>query len=270
MLQIVKTESSLARWRKRVRGTLAIKQLETCHILSKGRISLPERSRQYFPGTNCGDTLTNVDVPPPEDVWRLTWKNKKQLYGKKHLIAVGGKTDGVDTHDHVKRTDDTMEPVVFHPMPLTFYFQVLEDFYAKRVIDLVAGDAFFAYACLLRRVGYVGICFTQYHADALHAHLISKLRVDMADPANALYNPSYALAIGANSADPADPQHPPGGAPPKPKPKPKATGKPKPKATTKKTTSITDDKDDVDNESDAFSGEGCDGDDVWDPLEDGN
>ena len=39
--------------------------------------------------------------------------------------------------------------VLTHMIPLRLlYFQVLQDFYVKRVIDLVAGDALFAYACL--------------------------------------------------------------------------------------------------------------------------
>ena len=182
MLQIVKTQESLAAWRKRVRGPLTIKQLETCHIISKGKVSIPERSRQHFPGTNCGDTLTDVNIPHPDDVWRLS---KKALCGKTEV-------DG----PHEKRSPETIEPVIYHPMPSKFYSQLLDDFYVKRVIDLVACDGMFAYACLKHRVGYVGICFTQEHASLLEEMFIAKLKVDMAVVGDPLYNPQYAMAIG--------------------------------------------------------------------------
>ena len=138
-LQIVKNEESIKAWRRKNRpGTLAIKQLETAHLISKGRICLPERPREYYPGTNSGDTLTDVKIPHPDTVWRETWKNKKMLYGKKHLILVGGRTEGVEPNDSgqiAKRNDDTVEPVVWHPMPLEFYLQMIDDFYVLSGVE---------------------------------------------------------------------------------------------------------------------------------------
>lgn len=66
----------------------------------------------------------------------------------------------------------------------------------NRIIDLVATDAVFAWAAMLKHVGYVGICFTKQHEQLILNHLISKLKVAMADAASPLYNPSYALAVG--------------------------------------------------------------------------
>ena len=97
LLQLVKTEESLSAWKKKNRSTtLGVKQMEWAHVLSAGRISLPEKHRKHYRGTNCGDTISDLVIPPMEKVWNLPWKNKKLLYGKKHLIAVGGKTSGVD------------------------------------------------------------------------------------------------------------------------------------------------------------------------------
>ena len=48
----------------------------------------------------------------------LPWGDKKALYGKKNLIAVGGKTKGAGLGDVVERkTDATVAPVTHHGMP---------------------------------------------------------------------------------------------------------------------------------------------------------
>jgi hypothetical protein len=267
LLQIVKTEESLQAWKKRNRAsTLSVKQLEHAHILSFNKICLPERPRKHYGGSNCGDTLTDVVIPKAEQVWSLTWKDKKKLFGKKHLIAVGGKTetDGSNMKDN-KRTDSTVEPVVFNPMPKEFYGTLVTDFYAKHVFDLSTLDEVFAYECLILGVGYVGICYTKDHILLLEARLRQRIASDMADPNSPLYNPAYALAVGATAKkEPAKSL--------KVKGKPKK-GAPKKKATlAKKPKGGKDDGDDDDDGSDLFSGEDDDDDDdddddaTWDPL----
>ena len=96
LLNIGYDGDSVAARRKVVRGTLSLKQMEGANILSHNKISLPEKGWGHYPGTNQGDTLLGVVLPPYDstEVWKLTWKQKKALYGKKHLIAVGGKTLG--------------------------------------------------------------------------------------------------------------------------------------------------------------------------------
>ena len=288
-LQVVKTEESLAKWRSRSRAsTVGVKQMETAHLVSKGRISLPERQRQYFTGTNCGDTLTPVNIPAPDEVWRMSWKDKKQLFGKKNLIRVGDKTEAAEPAGVAAgRSDESMEPVLWHPMPLNFYLQMIDDFYVNRVFDLSALDGLFGWACLEKHVGYVGICFTKFHAEALQEHYISKLKVAMADAASTLYNPSYALAIGAIKKGEDDAT---GGKKPRGKKDPKAGGKPagsaegtgtvaaKKKARQKQISAVKKRKrackvtgDDDEEGSEPFSGDGeesnAEDDDVWDPLE---
>jgi hypothetical protein len=190
----------LQQWRRKSRaGTLSIKQTEWAHILTHNKLCLPERPRKNYAGTTCGDTLTDVKVPSREHVWCLPWKQKKELYGKKHLIAVGGKTVGADSSESgqiVKRTDATVEPVIWHPTPPELYDTIISDFFVKQVFDLVPVDDIFAYTALKNRIGYIGICFTQAHKDFLEARLLERLAVDMADVASPLYNASYALAIG--------------------------------------------------------------------------
>ena len=66
-----------------MRGTVSIKQLEGAHIVAHAKISLPERQRKHYEGTSCGDTLTGVVMPDMVEEWNVTWKQKKDLLGKK-------------------------------------------------------------------------------------------------------------------------------------------------------------------------------------------
>ena len=134
LLQLVFSADSLAARKKIVRGTLSLKQIEWCHIISHSRISLPERAWKHYPGTNCGDTLVGVKLPQTDasSVWKLTWEEKKALYGKRHLIAVGGKTEGASDKNNgaimSRRTATALEPVCYHPFPEELYASLLTGF----------------------------------------------------------------------------------------------------------------------------------------------
>ena len=92
-----------------MRGTVSIKQLEMAHIVAHAKIILPERPRKHYDGTSCGDTLTGVVMPDMADEWRVTWKQKKDLLGKRNLILVGGKGEqhgeeqAAERRPHVER-----------------------------------------------------------------------------------------------------------------------------------------------------------------------
>ena len=266
VLHINKTEESITAWRSRNRSsTLGIKQMELAHILSAGRIALPVKNRKHYKGTNCGDTISDVAIPRMANVWQLPWKSKKLLYGKKHLIAVGGKTAGANGDQNaVKRTDTTVEPVCFHPMPEEFYETIVDDFHVKRVFDLVVGDAVFAYVCLCKRLGYIGICFTNDHENLVMDHLLETLKVDMADFQHPLYNPTYAAAVGAGPTTGTGKAT---AAQATGKAKAKGNAKAKSKKALKPPKQVANGDEDgqvPSAESEAFSGE--DEEEVWDPL----
>ena len=72
-LMIVKEETSISQWKSKSRSsTMTIKQCESCHFLSHNKICLPECPRKHYPGTNCGDALSGVKMPPHDDVWHLS------------------------------------------------------------------------------------------------------------------------------------------------------------------------------------------------------
>ena len=61
----------------------------------------------------------------------------------------------------------TIEPVFWWSYPVKFYSSIVHGYFAKRVIQVAAGEGNCAMACLEHRppIGYLGICFNQTHQD---------------------------------------------------------------------------------------------------------
>ena len=89
-------------------------------------------------------------------------------------------------------------------------------------------DAKFALACIKARVGYVGIAFTETHAELMKQYLYRWMKTAMAEPDSGAYNAAYAAEM--NGGPGAESERDGGD---KPKGKAKAAGKPKAKATGK-------------------------------------
>jgi hypothetical protein len=265
MLHLMISSESLMARKKKVRGsTLSLKQLESAHVVAHTKISLPERSWKFYPGTNQGDSLLGVNLPAldSELVWSLAWSDKKRLYGKKHLIAVGGKTEGAaGSAAMAKRTDATIEPVCFHPYPKEVYEALIIGFFMKIVFDLSPPDGMFAWACLLNRVAYIGITYTEAHSELLEQRLLDLMKIHMAVPSCPLYNPSYAAAIGNTDDGDNEAQ---AAAKAKAKGAPKGKAKAKSKAAAKATNPPPEDA----ASDDPAEAEVDDDDEVWDPLAD--
>jgi hypothetical protein len=149
---------------------------------------------------NSGVTLPPYDHP---SVWRTTWKQKKEIYGKKHIIITGGKTEAAGASGPMqKRNDTTIEPVCWHPMPQELYDDLIQGFYVKLVYDLTCLDGMVAWAALCRRVGYVGIVFTEKGADAIYDRIFQLMVVHMAEVGHSRFDPQFAAAIGCGPTNP--------------------------------------------------------------------
>ena len=201
-LNLIYTEDSIQTRRKRIRGagTASIQQCEGAHMLSQARVNLPERKRLHFPGSTSGDTIYGIGKPEVALEWTVPWKDKKEMYTKKYLIAVGGKTEGVDPEDEVERkTEATMVPFTYHSMPEGWYQELIHTFFIKLVVDLTPGDAKFAWQALLNRIGYVGITFSPEHSTGIYHHLKTQMKQEMCKPGSRMYNDQYALATGVKT-----------------------------------------------------------------------
>ncbi|CAK0810639.1 unnamed protein product [Prorocentrum cordatum] len=146
VINIVYSEASIANRRKKLRScTGGLHQSDCAHMLSHTKVPLPERSRKHYPGSTSGDTIMGVEATEAAKEWTMSWSDKKALYGKKNLIAVGGKTKGASPDDVVERkTDSTQVPVTHHGMPPAWYDELIHMFFLKAIVDLTPLDAKFA------------------------------------------------------------------------------------------------------------------------------
>ncbi|CAK0830711.1 unnamed protein product [Prorocentrum cordatum] len=197
-INLIYTESSLQARRQKARGCMgSVQQSETAIMMSNNKISIPERSRKHWPGSTSGDTIYGIEAPDISKEWKMAWKDKKDVLGKKHMIPVGGKTemDNVDPSQIERKTDSTWVPMCYHPMPEKFYDELIYTFYAKSIVDLTPTDGKFAFTALKQRVGYVGIAYTDAHAEKLYDRLGELMKKEMLNPASKLWNSSYAKAV---------------------------------------------------------------------------
>ena len=117
---------------------------------------MPERKRLHYEGSTFGHLIQGVDVRELSKEWHVAWAAKKRMYGnQKHLIRVGGKTDGMDVKktQAVKVTDTTILPVTYHGMPLQLYLELRHAFYAKPILDLSLLDGKLAWVVFLLQTG---------------------------------------------------------------------------------------------------------------------
>ncbi len=71
-----------------------------------------------MPGTCIG----HVALDKPEDTRSVTVRQKREIYGKRGRIPVGGRNpENADG----KRADTDWEPVFWWPFPVTFYEELL-------------------------------------------------------------------------------------------------------------------------------------------------
>ena len=275
ILQVAYTEASIARRRALARGTASLHQVEWAHILAGKAINLPERPRKHYEGTNCGDLLIGVEMPPLASEWHVSVKEKAVYLGKKKLIdpASAGSAVAAPAGSAAEAREDAVQvPFCYHSMPENFYAELIHMFFAKLVLDLTPSDARFAWVALRSRIGYCGLANNEEHAEAMRRQLRHLTFKGMLDQNSGLYNAAYAAAVEQHSpvvAKAAEGKVAKG----KAKAKSKATeakaaeakGEAKSKAKAKSKAAAKAAEDDDHQDEAPISG---DEDDVWDPLAD--
>ena len=86
-------ERSVKLRKQRVRGIGTLKQIEFLHVVTKDAMTIPERDREHYLGTNKGDVIGPVVLPRWETTWGMSFADKKKLWDK-HRVEVGGPTEG--------------------------------------------------------------------------------------------------------------------------------------------------------------------------------
>ena len=164
VVTVAYSEESVTARKMRVRGVATIEQSEGLTLWTNGQFQVPDKKREFYQGSNRGNLLAWVKLPKWETCWKLTFADKKSLYGKAR-VPVGGQSvdvdddeaeeeepgDGgaiipmaIDASGHLyipkTRNNDNMEPVAFWSMPVQFFKEVFGSYHCKGVYDLAAGE----------------------------------------------------------------------------------------------------------------------------------
>ncbi|CAE7224568.1 unnamed protein product [Symbiodinium sp. CCMP2592] len=202
-ISICYEENSVIRRMERYRTMTSLQQLESCHLVYNCGINLPgmkkRRNRCYYSGTSHGQVIQNVVLPTDAEVWTTSFANKKAIYDRLR-VDVGGTTAG-GSADVQKRTEETIEPVNFHSMPLNLYREILEvDTKPNAILDWTVGDSQFATVALECQISYVGACFSETHQNEVYERLTAlTLKKMQTEGSGMLYRPYLAELLSGST-----------------------------------------------------------------------
>jgi hypothetical protein len=221
------SEQSLRARKSLIRGSESIMQRQCMLAVSSKPLvpdAIPEKDHNPYEGTNCGDVIGLINLPPLSNSWQLPFQTKRLLYGDRlvSVVSVGGKQKFKDKDTRSRRQDDALEPVFYHHLPLIFYQNLMTTMSATAIVDLASGPGEAAKSALLTKRQYWGLCLSDQHVRLLYRHLVSWVLSEMGSESSSFYNPKYAEYKGLAQKS--------GGGTPTPKPK----RKPKQKTETTK------------------------------------
>jgi hypothetical protein len=133
-----------------------------------------------------------------DEVWKLSVKEKKLLFGKVGRIAVGGPApgaaaDGAEEEDAGgstrTRTGDTIEPVFFHAQPTEVDEELVHCFPLSAIIDLTGASPGLCMVAIRNRIPLFAFCFTTEHEKFLTDHLERIVFEAMLVEGDKLYEP---------------------------------------------------------------------------------
>ncbi len=192
-MTIQRMETGITARRNITRKSAAtIKQNETVHLITSDRIRLPQAKRKHFSGTNLGNTISEVPVPPFADLWHLPTEKKRELYDK-YRVAVGGRDSSSDEDDEddaesaaeqplrKRRKADAVEtePVFYTELPHALCDEIQHMFKVPGIIDLTAGPGTWARIAIEHRLQYFGLTLTDCHMKELQNKLVKDLAAQM-------------------------------------------------------------------------------------------
>ena len=78
----------------------------------------------------------------------------------------------------------TLQPIVYHEFPVTFWQGIMHAVSASTIIDLAPQSGRLAKWCVMNRIGYVGICQTDVQKQHIAKIAQDAVMVALADPAS--------------------------------------------------------------------------------------
>jgi hypothetical protein len=203
-------EASLRQRRRATRSKL-MEQTEKLFIFVDTLLTLPDRKRKHYPGSNRGQSWGFLVMEPVESLWHVQWQTKQAAYGKEAIRPVGGKADEGDTEIVDDVVEDkaikptTLVPMVWHGLPKLFYTELLQVNNCLGIIDFTPGDGNMALAALHHRgstggIVYCGWCHTEQHAQLLREYLGQQVLQSMRQEGSSLYDVQCAAAFAEDKA----------------------------------------------------------------------
>ena len=193
-LMMMASEKSMTAKADLTRGVMTLQQTEQWHFITAEPMKALRKPLVNFPDcTTASQCIGPIDVPNPEDAWKVTVAAKKKIYGEDGLIRPHGPTPGRCSQDQdddeadapsaasmgmsrPRRTSCTIEPVTWHGTSGQAWDEILNiaganNPFPKMVLELTATEDTLAFKCLQHHVPYLGICFNDYHRTVLRQRL---------------------------------------------------------------------------------------------------
>ena len=181
-----------------IRGCMTLDQMEHFHFITESTMKQSKRPRLHVAGqTTAGTVLGPMKLPNLGHAWVMQVADKKKMYGSTARILPGGPCPvPTDATSAPKRTDETFEPVSWHGSTKQLWEELLNHvgvFKPKNqipcIIDLTLGDGVLATLALEHGIPYLGVAFTQFHADKVRQKLVQEVFQMFMDVQSPLHKP---------------------------------------------------------------------------------
>ena len=193
---------------------MSMEQVEHFHFVSKAPLLTQKRSRLHANKmTTAGTAIGPCPLPDLRSdsaTWRITFKQKKELYGEFGRILPGGRADqdadlkGSDSkREKLVRTDKDIEPVTYHGL----HREVIEELVhqiggrnVKCIIDLTATEPTLALVAMEWRIPYLGVTFNSAHQELIKARLAQLVFQQFRNAKSSMHVPKLVeLLLGTQS-----------------------------------------------------------------------
>ena len=184
-------EQSIRARRCLVRGLIPTH--EGIHIVTSGPVLVQDIPRKIFSGTSLSTAIGPVKILPFDEeqgFWLISKEEKDKIYGPAGRVLSGGALP--DCPDRPDLGEDRI-PVNYHVMPQAVFAELLHSFQASVMVNGTEIDGKGAEAAILAKKSYIGVTFTEYHAQQLRKLLVRFVWEQFKDQSSPLYNVEVCL-----------------------------------------------------------------------------
>ena len=90
---------------------------------------------------------------------------------------------------------DVKQPIVYHELPLQLWQGQLHAQSASMIIDLTPQTGRLASWCATKRIGYVGVCHTEWQRNYIFENAVKEIMDKLADPSSEISVPKFINAV---------------------------------------------------------------------------